>query len=264
MLVLTLNKNMQNYLLLNYKKYEENTIDKNLNKLYLKNDTQLKWYKTNIITITGKNEKSIYEELFLECNEDNFVGCDEVGIGDYFGPEVYVSVKLTKKSILKLAKLYLPIKDSKKLKNEEIFKICNELNKFLEYKYKINYDDNLENSVSRKVLFHHQNLFSNEKTIIDLFTTINSFNKYSKEKNLKWPDNLILEHKADSKFICVALASILARGIYLSEIKKLEKKYKIKLPLGNNFDKIYIYEFIKKHGEDELKKIAKTSFQKKE
>ena len=74
----------------------------------------------------------------------------------------------------------------------------------------------------------------------------------------------MLEHKADSKFICVALASILARGIYLSEIKKLEKKYRIKLPLGNNFDKIYIYDFIKKYGEDELKKIAKTSFQKKE
>ena len=264
MLVLTLNQNMQNYLLKHYQQYEINTNDININKMYQKEQTILKWYKTNIITINGIKQKEIYSDLFMQVNEINYVGCDEVGIGDYFGPEVYVSVKLTQEAINKLAQLCLPIKDSKKLKDEEIFFMCKQLNQFLEYKYQINYDDKIENSVSRKVIFHHQNLFENEKTIIDLFTTINSFNKYSKEKNLNWPKGIILENKADSKYICVALASIIARGIFLTEIKKIEKKYRIKLPLGNNFDKIYIDNFIKKYGKDELDKIAKTSFQKKE
>ena len=227
-----------------------------------KRDIKISIYQTNILNISGQGSAEFYSYLIKNCNEEDTVGMDEVGIGDFFGPEVYVSVLLTKESLNKIAELYIPIKDSKQLKELEIIHICKSLIGIVNYKYKIVYNS-LEkvklNAVAKKCYYHNQNIYENKETIIDLFTTENAFFKYTKELNLKWPEKLILETKADSKYISVALASIIARGIFIIEMKKLSKKYSMKIPYGANVKKEAI-KFIDMYGKKELGKIAKTSF----
>lgn len=226
--------------------------------------TKMTIYNTNTITISGKYEKKIYQQLILASDEIDWVGCDEVGVGDFFGPTVYVSVMLTADSLEQLSKSYINIKDSKKISNNEILEICNHVCSFVDYRYQIIYDsqiDNNLNSIQQKLYYHHKNLFKAEnKTIIDLFTTENSFYKYSQKLQLNWPQNLVLETKADSKFLCVALASIIARGIFLTEMAKIQKKYnKVHLKLGANV-KTDAQKFVDVYGKEELAKFCKTSF----
>lgn len=226
-------------------------------------NTKLTIYDNNTVTIDGRKQNDIFNYLLDLCDEDNYVGCDEVGVGDFFGPVVYVSVKLDKESISKLKNLDINITDSKRIDNKKILDICNQLTKVIDYKYQVVYEYNMEgnlNSIGQKVYYHNLNQFKNTTPVIDLFTTQNSFYKYSNELNLSWNKDLILETKADSKFICVALASILARGIFLSEFYKLSKKYnKVNLKLGANVKK-EAQQFCDVYSKEELKKICKFSF----
>ncbi len=200
----------------------------------------------------------------MHCQEEDMCGYDEVGIGDFFGPTVYVSVNLTKQNIKALARSGVNLKDSKKCSNQEILNICQKLKNQVDYHYQIVYDNIIPitlNSVSSKVYYHFKNYQPQAKYhVIDLFTTTNSFYKYSKELNINWSNNIILETKADSKYLCVALASILARGIFLTEIYNLQKQYPlVTLKLGANVLDVG-KKFCEVYGIDELSKIVKTSF----
>ncbi len=86
------------------------------------------------------------------------------------------------------------------------------------------------------------------------------FAKYSNTLNLTWPDNLLLETKADGKFISVALASIFARAIFIKEMEILENKYDFTFPYGANNVVNPGKEFVKLYSKDELATFCKTSF----
>jgi ribonuclease HIII len=132
----------------------------------------------------------------------------------------------------------------------------------LDFRKQIVYDSELPenlNNVAQKVYFHHENVSENP-AIIDLFTTEKSFFKYSNELSLKWSDDLILETKADGIYFSVALASIIARAIFLIEMGRLEDKYKMKLPLGAGNVIETGRKFIDQYGRDELAKFCKTTF----
>ena len=137
----------------------------------------------------------------------------------------------------------------------------------INYKYEIIYDRDIKNlnSIEQKIFYHNKNYQKyndeNEKNIIDLFTSKNAFYKNSNNLSQKWGDNIILETKADSKYNSVALASMMARGIFLEEIQKIEKKYNVTIPLGTNEKSIEIAkQIIEKHSIDELSEVCKTTF----
>lgn len=226
--------------------------------------TKIIIYKNNTLSITGKYEKTFFN-LFLDyANEVNYQGLDEVGVGDFFGPTVYVCVKLTQKALEKLKQIDVDIRDSKKINNDKIIEYGKKLANCVDYNYKIVYDKEIEhrlNSIEQKLYYHNQNLFEEtSETIVDLFTTEKSFYNYSSKMNLIWPKNIILEEKADSKYLAVAIASIIARAIFLTEMCKIQKRYnKVKIPLGANVKK-EVNEFVKVYGIEELEKFCKTSF----
>lgn len=227
-------------------------------------DTHVLVYDNNTISITGDCEQDFYQELVLNCGETDFVGMDEVGVGDFFGPVVYVSVKLTEESIQKLSTTFIDIRDSKRLKTKKIFELCNIIGQVVDYKYQVIYDVDMQqnyNAVEQKVVYHNKNLFEESaNTIVDLFTTERAFYKYSNDLNLTWPKNIILENKADSNYLCVALASILARGIYLFEMLRIHQKYPlVPLALGGNVLDV-AQEFKDTYGMDALAEVCKTSF----
>lgn len=252
--------NLQKYLVKDFK-------NKNISEKYEDEKFQIIIYNTNLIIIKGSISKRIYSRFLLESQELNVLGCDEVGVGDFFGPTVYVSVLFDQKTIDFLRKNPITIKDSKKLKDNEIKNIYSGIKDEIYYKSEIIYDQDVENlnSVEQKVYYHHQNIqkFAKKaykKVVIDLFTTEKSFFKYSLEMKFKWEENLVLETKADSKYLTVGVASIIARAIFLEEIAKLEQKYKMKFPLGAGNVIETAKDFIEKYSKEELQKFAKISF----
>ncbi len=257
----------------NLNKYAQSSTNKTINQLYETTTSKGESFKITVynngtLTIQGNIKERIYQKLISQCGEENYIGCDEVGVGDFLGPTVYVAVKFDQTIIEQLARTNLPIRDSKKLTDEQIKQVFNETNQFIEFSSQIVYDYQIEdlNSIGQKVYYHHQNVITTNNnpddiTIIDLFTTIKSFYKYSQELAITWSDNIILETKADNKFLTVALASIYARAIFLEEMAKLEAKYNFTLPLGAGAKpKAAAQGFIDKFSKDELATFCKTSF----
>ncbi len=270
MLTLTATKPILNWLENNLKNYQVQSTNKTISHSYQTETSKgekfkIDVYTTGTLTINGNISERIYSSLIKASNEIGVVGCDEVGVGDFLGPTVYVSVELDQESIDYLSTQYLPIRDSKKLTDIQIIEMYNKLEGKIKYNKQVVFDfevDNL-NSIAQKVYYHFENVFDyeKEKIIIDLFTTEKSFYKYSNELDINWTKNIVLETKADSKYLSVALASIIARAIFLQEMAKLEEKYDFELPLGAGAKpKDKAQQFINKYGKNELAKFAKTSF----
>lgn len=265
MLNIMLNRSSLNYIKRRFKKYQIGDLGLKYVKYQfnLKDHFNIKVYTTNTCIITGVYSEKIYEHILKNCNEVNFCGYDEVGVGDFFGPTVYTSVLLDEKSIDFISKSNLEIKDSKKIDNLQVLKMYETLKDNVNYKTKIVYDKDFQNlnSIEQKCTFHNCNINDKATThIIDLFTTENSFFKYAKTLNLIWPENLILETKADSKFYCVAIASIISRALFLLEIKKLNIKYNTTFPLGSTNVVNCAKNFVKDYSKEELATFCKTTF----
>jgi ribonuclease HIII len=66
-------------------------------------------------------------------------------------------------------------------------------------------------------------------------------------------------HKGESD-IAVAAASIIARGIFLEERVLMSKKYSFEFPKGASNVINPAKEFVKKYGQQELRRVAKIGF----
>ncbi|MFV0289097.1 MAG: ribonuclease HIII [Mycoplasmatales bacterium] len=228
---------------------------------------KIKVYKTGTITIDGKKEQDIYNKFIDLLQEDNYLGLDEVGVGDFFGPTVYAIVKLTPHNKKSLKDLKINIKDSKKLKDQEIIEIYQKIKTLIDYQVEIIWDKDIPNnynSIEQKAYYHYRNYqkitFEQEaKIVIDLFTTLNNFRKVSTKLNINYPNKLILENQADSKYFVVALASIIARYYFIQEMNKLNKKYNFEFSYGANVKK-QAQEFVNLYSKKELATFCKITF----
>ncbi len=224
----------------------------------------IKVYTTNLVTIEGSLSSRIYKQLVINSGEYNYTGCDEVGVGDFFGPTVFASITFDEQSLVYLSEHPVSIKDSKKLTDDEILTTYAKLKDHVKHSFQVVYDRDLDprlNSISMKSFYHNNNLVDIQKdAIIDLYTTEKAFDKYTNELNLTWPENLILETKADSKFITVALASIFARAKFIQEMDNLDSKYDYDFPYGANNVLPTAREFVKDYSKEELATFCKTSF----
>ena len=74
-------------------------------------------------------------------------------------------------------------------------------------------------------------------------------------------NNITFKTKAESMYPSVALASMIARYCFLKEMEVLNNKYQMEFPKGAGIqaDK-FVQDFIKVHGIDELRKVAKLNF----
>lgn len=239
------------------------------------------------VTFVGENalkEAKIWDENALETLPkekvqeewlclDTQIGSDEVGVGDFLLPMVVVSSFVRKKD-LPILKEY-GVHDSKKLKDEDILKIAPLLaKKFFFSRLTLSNEkynemiDKGENLNSLKAKMHNRALlnlfrqFPDTKYIfVDQFVGENKYYSYLNDKNEKKIVNIVFKTKGESFYPSVALASVMARYAFLLEKEKLEKRYKVSIPLGaskkvDDFSK----QFIAKYGLEEFKKIAKKNF----
>ena len=267
---------------------------------FIIDQTTISIYKTKKIVIQGNNVVNTciklnlpYVEYDKQQNDENkeklssYIGCDEVGVGDYFGGIVccaaYVDEWITKE--LKT----LHIDDSKKISDDKILilgaklkKICpnvtciippNKFNKLY---------DKYNNAHIIKTYGHNEcitklkaKVGTNAPVYMDQYCSKDNYLKYLNKLGIIYSSINkidIFETKSESKYIAIAAASIIARYEFIKMINKLENKlheYKslesFVIPYGaSNKTKIIktINDIANVLGDDKLVCFIKTCFKR--
>jgi ribonuclease HIII len=200
---------------------------------------------------------------------DRWVGTDESGKGDYFGP-LTVAAVLVKKDIEDTL-IHMGVKDSKRLSNPTIKALADKIKllcphatavfKLPEYNTFYAKIGNLNRilgighaRVINNILKNH----SCDYAICD---------KFGNEKHIKtaMPPHLkalkLIQRTHAEDDTAVAAASILARDEYVKRLEALSAKFSITLPPGASQKVIETgREFVQRYGAEKLREVAKFHF----
>ncbi|MGL4950388.1 MAG: ribonuclease HIII [Mycoplasma sp.] len=284
--------NSQISILLKYlSNYECPSKNKHIDKFYKYMDWSVSLYKNRTLLIQGDDAESLYINIFemksnfkpqVKTNIENIndnaslstIGSDEVGVGDFYGGLVVAAALVNPEDIPFLKGL--GIKDSKLLTDEEMILIFNKIKDKIQFtclewepiEYNTEYDKYLNSHILKAILHNRCLLDVSKKTskkckvIVDAFASEKNYYTYLSKTNEEVFRVDAFEQKAESKYIAVACASIIARVYFLNQIKRLEKTYNTWLPLGASNPKIKVVakNLIKNNSNDILKYIAKVHF----
>ncbi|MFA7434754.1 MAG: ribonuclease HIII [Bacilli bacterium] len=244
-------------------------------------------YKTLTLLVQGSKAANVYKEICdtldisVAIEEKNtevpinlrVIGTDEVGTGDFFGPIIVAGAFVDKDKIIPVMKL--GVKDSKDLDDNKIKEIAAELIKIIPFQIvsldnmKYNYLTQVLNYNMNKIkaLLHNdvilkltQKVQDYDAVIIDAFTTKEKYLDYIDDQKTKML-NVELVEKAESKYLSIACASILARNAFLKQMDKLSDEIGFELPKGaSNKVDLAIAKILKEQSESILTKCAKTNF----
>lgn len=203
------------------------------------------------------------------------IGTDEVGNGSYFGSLAVVAsfVSPDQHDFLR----QLGIADSKQILDDKILQLAPLLKEKIPHQallltpQKYNQlvgQDKPYNAVSVKVALHNQaiNLLLKqgvkaEKIIIDAFTTPKNYQQYVQQEKEPVTEQVTLETKAESKYLAVAVSSIIARQMFLDNLTDLGQQVGHTLPSGANAESDQIASLIlKEKGLAGLEMTAKLHF----
>jgi ribonuclease HIII len=226
--------------------------------------------KNRLKKMLGMQESETIENKKWSC----WLGTDESGKGDFFGPLVCAGFICKKVMINQLKGL--GVADSKVLKEQDIKRIgkalqarfqpfieiiilqpekYNELYKnFSEQKKKLN---ELLAWMHVRILKNSYQKMQFEGVLIDKFTSERVIKNALKDLP---KIEMILQEKAESD-VAVAAASILARYHFVNQMEKMEEKFQTKFPKGANKRVIdTAREFSQKYGKNRLNEVAKLHF----
>lgn len=239
------------------------------NKIVIQGNKELKLFKKAYDLIFG--ESLIPDDKPEQEPDYPYVGTDESGKGDYFGPLVIAGVYLTPQAG-KLLKT-LGIRDSKELSDYQIKQLATEIKKMNEIRFdvvlispeKYNRLYAKMGNLNRLMGWAHARVIENLLGKCDAGEVISD--KFGNEKIILdalqqrgRSINLQQVTKAE-KFIAVAAASILARDAMVKWFITHSKKYKLKIPKGSSLEvESTAKNILKKYGEEELNRLVKLHF----
>jgi ribonuclease HIII len=198
-----------------------------------------------------------------------WIGSDESGKGDYFGPLVIAGVLVDNEISELLRKL--GVKDSKRLSDNSVSKLATEISKLCHYSVvtigpeRYNELYNEIGNLNRLLAWGHSRVIENilkteqcDYALADKFGDekfiINALMQKGRTIELKQ------ETKAESN-MGVAAASILARAEFLRRLTMLSAKYGMDFPKGASLAIIGVgKEFVRRYGGERLKEVAKIHF----
>jgi len=205
-----------------------------------------------------------------------WIGSDECGKGDYFGPLVVSAFYLKREQENELKKL--GVCDSKRLRDDQIKRIAagiyqsfpgqmnclilknpkyNELIASFQQQ-NLNLNDLLAWSHAKVISELQAGIKDCEGILVDQFSKAQKVKARltAKDKNLN-----VVERTGAERDPAVAAASILARYQFLELRKSLDTKHKMTLPLGAGPGVIEAAkQFVKLYGKDQLGTVAKLHF----
>lgn len=184
------------------------------------------FYKNKTIYFDGILNKEDYKNLEIIVDPTLYIGIDEVGVGENFGP-IIACGSYFKDYQSKIKAIMLGIKDSKKMTLKEIEKVSKEIKEYIVCKCEILtpkefnriYKD-INNVKKINSLLHNKLhfLLDPEKKYIhvtDAFVTKQKYLEYLVEENkVTYKENLILEPKAEEKYIEVGVSAIIAKDLF--------------------------------------------------
>lgn len=245
------------------------------------------FYNSSKFVVQGKNINSLTDKLSEKFGiestggakkENNsqpiiqhstYIGTDESGKGDFFGPLCVAGVMVTEKNRPIFEEL--GIKDSKTLKDSDMIKMAVQIQKHSVYsvvaisnaKYNELYAK--FKNLNKLLAWGHAKVIENilekepcEYALSDKFgdesLILNALQKNGQKIQLEQ------RTKAESD-IAVAAASVLARATFVQKMRSMENFYGCRFPKGcNNIVKESAGEFIKKYGKDRLIEVCKKHF----
>lgn len=236
-------------------KFKTNSTNESIEYLFKTNNYVITIYKNGTLFIQGTKFENILKMIdnnFSNEKENNvllsknLIGSDEVGTGDVFGGITVVAAHIEDKNLDYINSLNLT--DSKLFNNNEIKNIYGKIKNFINYeliyiepkeynqlyeKYNnLNIIKTYSHNLAIKKIIQKNNL-SDVSCIIDQFTPLDLYKKYLKNINEIPIGNEITIIKAESKYIQVAVASIIARYYFILMIEELSKKIGFKIPFGS-------------------------------
>ncbi len=226
----------------------------------LSKDSKFKQYK-----VTNENQTFDFEE------PESYIGVDESGKGDFFGPLIIAGFFIHPD--IKKELIHLQVQDSKKLTDEKVIKLANEIKlRFADYFnvvqiYPKKYNELYEKikNLNTLLAWGHarciENILNKHKVSLAICDKFGN-EKYIKNALMKEGKQIDLIQTTNAeRYIGVAAASILARNSFLEWLKRTEEKLGIKIPKGSNQKVKEVAKLIVKfHGRDALLNYVKIHF----
>lgn len=199
----------------------------------------------------------------------SYIGTDESGKGDFFGPLVVAGVLVNEENAEAFKKL--GIKDSKMLKDKQILELAYEIKKDAVNSIVVIGNEKYNElyvkfrNLNKLLAWGHARVIENilEKEHCE-YALSDKFGDESLILNalMKKGQSIKLEQRVRAESdIAVAAASILARATFVQHISDLESFYGCKFPKGcNDGVKDAAAKFIKQFGKMRLKEVCKAHF----
>ena len=228
----------------------------------------------NILPPKEKKAKTVVEQVSFDVP---YVGTDESGKGDYFGPLVIAGALVTPEhgKILET----LGVMDSKALKDQQIGQLAKEIKQVLgesatsviaignkRYNELYNTFKSSGKNLNHMLAWGHATAIENilkenpdcQMAVADQFG--NERYILSQLKTLGKQIKLHQQHRAEAH-VGVAAASILARERFVSQIRRMSNQYGVELPLGAS-QKVLVAakRVVAQHGPQKLGEVAKLHF----
>lgn len=247
------------------------------------NTFQAVYYTSGKLLIQGKNIENIAIEIdkilginscfeqpnLTDFNQEKYIGTDESGKGDFFGPLVVAGVQVDKNNKQKF--IELGIKDSKKLDDKKILMLANQIKASSVHSVvvitPVKYNELYSKfkNLNKLLAWGHARAIENilEKSPCN-YALADKFGDESLIKNalMQKGRSIVLNQmvRAESD-IAVAAASVLARAEFVKRMQELELKYELQLSKGAS-DKVIeqAKTFISKYSFGRLNEIAKMHF----
>lgn len=225
-----------------------------------------KWQEVTLL------EKAPEEKLHI-VDFGEQIGSDEVGVGDFYLPMIVVAAYMNNHQYQRLKEL--GVVDSKKMSDKKIRELGPILVKEFEYS-KLTLPNSKYNEMilkgknlnSLKAKMHNRALSNMHDKYIDViaiyvdqFVSEERYYSYLDKDDEPILKGISFKTKGESRFLSVALASVIARYYFLLEKDKLEAKYGLEFPFGagkkaDEFKKI----LLDKVGQEEFDNLVKKNF----
>ena len=235
-------------------------------------------YANKTVFFQGKDAKV---ELLRWAKIDNYeeivehIGSDEVGCGDYFGPIVVCATYVSEKDYPLLKQLN--VQDSKNLSDKTIESIASVLKEKIQYVSFVlsnkKYNEitfNMRFNMNKIKAYLHNFVLSklvelkkyHGLVVVDQFCSEKLYYEYLEDfENEQIFKDITFTTKAESKYLAVASASIIARSIFIEQIQKMSKELGKTILLGAN-EKVdnLAKEIYQEKGLDYLSNYVKLNF----
>jgi len=199
-----------------------------------------------------------------------WIGIDESGKGDYFGPLVIAAVHVTPRAAADLEALN--VRDSKKISDGMIKKLAVDIRVLCKHSIVAigpeRYNELYKKirNLNRLLAWGHGKVLENlleqvpncELAIADQFGDERLILNALQEKGRKI--RLVQRHKGEED-IAVAAASIVARDEFVHRLGRLSSEFGIPLPKGaSQAVELAAKSVVRKHGQEGLARVAKLHF----